>query len=67
MSKSNDYDGTSVKASESTTYYYDPYKTHLEACPYRLPCGYCRVLMRQCPKYDTITWASSNSNIKVNC
>ena len=65
MSKSNDYDGTSVKVSESTTYYYDPYKTHLEACPYRLPCGYCRVLMRQCPKYDTITWASSNPNTKV--
>ena len=65
MSKSNDYDWTSVKASESTTYYYDPNKTYPETCPYRLPCGYCKELMRDCPKYYTTTWASSNPNIKV--
>ena len=63
MSNSNDYSGTSV--SESTTHYYDPNKTYPETCPYRLPCGYCKELMRDCPKYYTTTWASSNPNIKV--
>ena len=41
-------------------------KSYIEPCPYRLPCGYCRVLMRDCPKYYTTTWANSNPNIKVN-
>jgi hypothetical protein len=65
MSNSNDYDWTSVKVSESTTYYYDPYKTYPEVCPHRLPCGYCRVLMRDCPKYYTTPWVCGDPNIKV--
>ena len=36
-------------------------------CPYRLPCGYCRILMRDCvkprPTYTT-TYASSTDNNK---
>jgi hypothetical protein len=65
MSNSNDYSKTSV--SESTTYYYNPNKTYPEPCQYMLPCGYCKFLMRQCPKYYyTTTWASSNPTTKVN-
>ena len=63
MNNSNDYSKTNV--SESTTHYYNPNKIYPETCPHRLPCGYCRVLMRDCPKYYTMTWASSNPNIKV--
>lgn len=67
MSKSNDYSRTNV--SESTTHYYDPNKTYPETCPYMLPCGYCKELMRDCPKYYnyTITWASSDPNAEVTC
>ena len=44
-------------------------KSYIEPCPYRLPCGYCKELMRDCPKYYnyTITWASSNPNAEVTC
>lgn len=36
-------------------------------CPYRLPCGYCRILTRDCVKYkplytNTTTCASSKDN-----
>ena len=53
------------------TYYYDsnPCGTAIDSglvhydCPYKLPCGYCRILMRDCikpaPTYKT-TYASSN-------
>lgn len=35
----------------TTTPYFNP-------CPHRLPCGYCRLLMRDCPKNSniTVTW-----------
>ena len=39
-----------------------------EPCSYRLPCGYCKILCRDCPKYYTTTWTtwtSSDPNIKV--
>lgn len=35
----------------TTTPYFNP-------CPHRLPCGYCRLLMQDCPK---------NNNIRVTC
>lgn len=45
------------KAVSSGLVYYD--------CPYKLPCGYCRILMRDCvkskPSYTT-TCASSKDN-----
>lgn len=42
-------------------------KSYIEPCPYRLPCGYCKELMRDCPKYYTMTWTSGNPGIKVTC
>lgn len=36
-------------------------------CPYRLPCGYCKILMRDCVKYKssyTTTYASSKDDDK---
>lgn len=65
MNKLNDYSKTNV--SESTTHYYDPNSTYPQICPHRLPCGYCRVLMRDCPKSHTMTWTGSDPNIKVTC
>lgn len=31
---------------------------YLKTCPHRLPCGYCRLLMQNCPKDNNIkvTW-----------
>lgn len=45
-----DYTSTSGDTYQTTTTHY------LKTCPHRLPCGYCRLLMRDCPK---------NNNIKV--
>lgn len=46
-------------AIDSGLVYYD--------CPYKLPCGYCRILMRDCiksapPYTNTVTCASSKDN-----
>ena len=55
------------------TYYYDQNGCGMTIdsglvhynCPYKLPCGYCRILMRDCikiaPRYTT-THASSKDN-----
>ena len=48
-----DYTSTSGgTAYQTTTTYY------LKTCPHRLPCGYCRLLMQNCPKDNNIkvTW-----------
>lgn len=57
--------------NNSNTHYYDPKGcgTAIDSglvhydCPYKLPCGYCKILMRDCikptPTYKT-TYASSN-------
>ena len=34
-------------------------------CPHRLPCGYCRIMFRECPKWYTVTYPYSD--IKVTC
>lgn len=52
---------TNINQSTSTS------TSYIEPCSYRLPCGYCRILMRNCPKYYTTTWVSSNPNITVTC
>lgn len=41
-------------ASTSDCVYRTP-KQYQDYCPHRLPCGYCRLLMRDCPKGYTIT------------
>ena len=38
---------------------------YADYCGNRLPCGYCRMLMRDCPKYYTTTWTGGDPNIKV--
>ena len=48
--------GTTI---DSGLVYYD--------CPYKLPCGYCKILMRDCVKSKTsytTTYASSKDNDK---
>lgn len=60
----------------SNTHYYDSSGcgtavrsglVHHYDCPYKLPCGYCRILMRDCvksaPSY-TVTCASSKDDNK---
>ncbi len=40
----------SINSNTSTNYSYNNY------CQYRLPCGYCTMLNKDCPKqYSTIT------------
>ena len=59
---------TSTNINQSTSTSDCVYRTatsYIEPCSYRLPCGYCRMLMRDCPKYYTMTWTSGNPNIKV--
>ena len=55
--------------NHATTLPYKPIETsiplHYDDCSYRLPCGYCRMLMRDCPKYYTMTWTGGDPNIKV--
>ena len=48
-----DYTSTSGYTTYQTTATH-----HLETCPHRLPCGYCRLLMQYCPNNKDI-------NIKV--
>lgn len=53
-----DSDGCGT-ATDSRLVYYD--------CPHRLPCGYCRILMRDCVKHSTTyttTYASSGDDNK---
>ncbi len=47
-----DYTSTSSDTYQTTTTHY------LKTCPHRLPCGYCRLLMQDCPKDNNIkvTW-----------
>ena len=46
-----DYTSTSSDTYQTITHY-------LKTCPHRLPCGYCRLLMQNCPNDNTIkvTW-----------
>ena len=50
-----DYTSTSSCTAYQTTAIH-----HLETCPHRLPCGYCRLLMQYCPNNKNIdikvTW-----------
>lgn len=55
------------KQASTSDCVYRTNKSYIEPCPYRLPCGYCKELMRDCPKYYTMTWTSGNPNIKVTC
>ena len=47
-----DYTSTSGDTTYQTTTHY------LKTCPHRLPCGYCRLLMQNCPKdnHIKVTW-----------
>ena len=40
----------------SNDYTYKSTKRYTDYCPHRLPCGYCKLLMRDCPKGYTTTW-----------
>ena len=55
------------KQASTSDCVYRTNKSYIEPCPYRLPCGYCKELMRDCPKYYTMTWTSGNPVIKVTC
>lgn len=45
---STNYGSTSTAQKAYSTY-----------CPHRLPCGYCQILFRDCPKGYVTTWAST--------
>lgn len=42
------YGGTSTAPKAYSTY-----------CPHRLPCGYCQILFRDCPKGYVTTWTTT--------
>lgn len=42
------YGGTSTAQKAYSTY-----------CPHRLPCGYCQILFRDCPKGYVTTWTTT--------
>lgn len=46
--------GDYTAPSNDDTYSYQ--KRYQDYCPHRLPCGYCKLLMRDCPKGYTTTW-----------
>ena len=54
--------------SEQTQINGDSYWEHNYSvcdCPHRLPCGYCRIMFRECPKWYTTTYPYND--IKVTC
>ena len=40
-------------------YVYRPSKQYQTYCPHRLPCGYCKILFRDCPKGYVTTWTTT--------
>lgn len=46
------------KSTSGGTTYQTTTAHYLKTCPHRLPCGYCRLLMQNCPKDNNIkvTW-----------
>lgn len=62
-----------VSYDKSTQCQYNPSGTakvsyNYTDCVHRLPCGYCPLLNRQCPRYysNTITWTSNNGTKGMN-
>lgn len=50
--------------SVSTVYSYNA------SCQYRLPCGYCRLLEKQCPNslggYPNVVYTTATNNTQIN-
>lgn len=44
------------QVSSSNDCVYRTTKKYPDYCPHRLPCGYCKLLMRDCPKGYTTAW-----------
>lgn len=48
----NNYNGASMSKANNVT--------SADYCPYRLPCGYCQLLNRDCPKtWTSISWTTT--------
>ena len=45
--------------------YYDP-NFNSTYCIHRLPCGYCSLLGRDCPKSWSVTWNATTGSVTLN-
>ena len=57
QTKASTIDTESYTSTSGCTYQTTTSTSYFNSCPHRLPCGYCRLLMQDCPKNNMrLTW-----------